>query len=135
MKGMNPDFGRPYTPPETEHHRKLSEEMAQRRVHLKGTDMTTKTKVRQGHLNGLEPPRIKAIDDAAETYYEAIRERLPLTQAEKDAKENLIEKMKEHQVDRYETPDGLVVVVTSKSKVKVKKKAETNGEEDDDEDE
>ena len=137
MKGMNPDFGRPYTPPETEHHRKLSEEMVERRTYLKGANMIAKAKsslgrissrVRQGHLAGLEPPRIKKIDDAAEVYYDVMTARCKLTKEEDEAKDNLIDKMKEHQVDRYETPDGLVVTVTSKSNVKVKRKENGGGE-------
>ena len=90
--------------------------------------MATKTRHRQGHLNGLEPPRIKQLDDAAEVYYDVMQARCKLAKEEDEAKDNLTDKMKEHQVDRYETQDGLVVTVTSKSNVKVKRKE--NGEED-----
>jgi hypothetical protein len=91
---------------------------------------TREKRPKQQFLDGMEPPRIKAIDDAADTYYSAMLERQRLTKEEDDAKINLLEKMKEQGLDRYETPDGLIVVVLSKSNVKCKKKPEpeTNGE-------
>lgn len=97
--------------------------------------MPTATKKRpkrgkQLRFEGMEPPSVPALDDAAETYYEAIQHRVRLSREEKDAKINLIEKMKENGVDRYETPDGLIVTVLSKSNVACKKKddAEANGD-------
>jgi len=95
---------------------------------------TRKRKARQGHLEGLEPPSVRAIDDAAETYYETMQERCKLSKEEDEAKDNLIDKMKENQLDRYETPDGLVITITSKSNVKAKKKkdVEENGDGEDD---
>jgi hypothetical protein len=94
--------------------------------------MATKTKAkrpRQQRIPGTEPESIKAIDDAADNYYEVMVERVRLSKQEDDAKDNLIDKMKENGVDRYETPDGLIVTITAKSNVKVKRKAESeNGE-------
>lgn len=87
-------------------------------------------KAKQAHLDGMEPPSIKAIDDAAENYYDTMQDRVKLSREEDEAKTALIEKMKEHGFERYEY-EGKVVMLTSKSnvKVKAKNKAEENGEE------
>lgn len=90
-------------------------------------------RVKQGHLNGMEPESIRAVDDAADNYYEAMRERVKLSKEEDEAKDNLIDKMKENKLDRYESAHGLVVTITHKSNVKVKPKQdaeESNGEDD-----
>jgi hypothetical protein len=77
----------------------------------------------------LAPPIIKPIEDAADTYYDVMVERCKLSKEEDEAKDNLIDKMKEHGVERYVTRDGKVVTVTNKSNVRVKKKdEETNGD-------
>lgn len=78
----------------------------------------------------MEPPRIKEIDSAADIYYDVMTDRCRLSKDEDEAKTNLIEKMKAHGLDLYETPDGLVVSILNKSNAKVKKKqdAEENGE-------
>ena len=66
--------------------------------------------------------RIRAVDDAADNYYEVMQERCVLSKEEDEKKTALIEIMKEHGIDRYETADGLVVTITAKSNVKCKKK-------------
>lgn len=78
-------------------------------------------KMKQGHLDGMAPPSNRIVDDAAETYFDVMQERCKLSKEEDEAKDNLIDKMKEARMDRYVTPDGLVVTVTNKSNVKVKK--------------
>jgi hypothetical protein len=88
-------------------------------------------RVKQGFIPGTEPPLIREIDDAAETYYEAMMERVKLSKDEDEAKQNLIDKMVKHDIERYETPDGLVITVTNKKNVKAKKKHDDNGEEGD----
>ncbi len=89
-----------------------------------------KEHVEQGYLNGQEPPRIRAIDQAARIYFDTMQDRCKLSKEEDEAKTNLIDKMKEHNLAFYECPNGLVVTVTEKSNVKCKKKnAESNGEE------
>lgn len=94
-------------------------------------------KPKQGYLPEMDPPRNRAVDAAAETYFDTMQERCKLSKEEDEAKDNLIDKMKESGMDRYETPDGLVVTVTSKSNVKVKRKGtgeeEANGDGDDNE--
>ena len=89
-----------------------------------------KRKARQGYLAEMEPPRIKEIDEAAEIYYDVMQQRCTLSKEEDEAKDNLIDKMKENDVNLYETADGLMVCITQKSNVKVKKKAdpEENGD-------
>lgn len=93
-------------------------------------------RLRQDSLPGMETPRIKAIDDAAATYYEVMMDRCKLSKEEDEAKDSLIDKMKENGVDRYETADGLVVTVTSKSNIKVKRRKDVsaNGDEEGDDD-
>lgn len=83
---------------------------------------TRKAKVKNGFLEGMEPPSHKDIDAAAENYFETMQERCALSKEEDEKKTALIEKMKEHDLLRYETPDGLVVTVTAKSNVKAKRK-------------
>lgn len=75
-------------------------------------------------LPGHEPEVIQELEDAADNYYDAVQDRIPLTKAEDEAKDSLIDKMKEHKLDRYITQDGLVVAITAVSNVKVKKKKE-----------
>lgn len=91
-----------------------------------------KKKPKQGFLPDMEPPSIKELDDAADIYYDVVHERLKLNKEEDEAKDNLIDKMKEHGVDRYETADGKVVTITATANVKVKPKkepkSESNGE-------
>lgn len=88
-------------------------------------------KPKQGHLPGLEPPRIKAIDDAAETYFEVMTDRCKLSKEEDEAKDNLIDCMLKAGQTRYVTADGLTVDVTNKSNVKVKRRKDVsaNGDE------
>ena len=89
--------------------------------------------VEQGYLEGQEPPRIKAIDQAAKIYHNAKKDRMALSEEEDQAKDNLIDKMKEHDLQYYETPDGMIVTLTATSnvKTKLKNKAEENGKEED----
>lgn len=89
-------------------------------------------KLKQQFIPGTEPESIPAIDAAAETYHEVMTERCGLSKQEDEAKDNLIDKMKEHGVDRYETPHGLVVSITSKSNVKVKRKKDAESAEEED---
>ncbi len=89
-----------------------------------------KAKPKQGYLPEMEPPTFKDIDSAAENYYDTMQERVKLSGEEDEAKTNLIEKMRSHDLERYEY-DGKIVMIVNKSNVKVKKakKAEENGEE------
>ena len=100
--------------------------------------MARRKKPKQGHLDGMEPPSIKALDDAADNYYEAMMDRVKLSKEEDEAKTNLIEKMKEHGLDRYETASGYVVSIVNMSKVKVKpvknQEEESDGSDDSDND-
>lgn len=80
-----------------------------------------KPKAKQEFLEGMEPPRVKAIDDAADNYFDTMQDRKALSETEDEQKDALIDLMKEHGMDRYVMPDGKVVMVTSKANVKVKK--------------
>jgi hypothetical protein len=96
---------------------------------------TRKKKAKQAHLNGMEPETIKAVDDAAEIYHDVKLERCKLSKEEDQAKDNLIDKMKEHGLSAYTTSDGIVVTLTSTSNVKTKRKSEPDQEEEDDDEE
>lgn len=85
-------------------------------------------KPKQQYLGDMAPPSIPEIDAAAETYYDAVQERLPLTKAEAEAKDNLIMAMVEHGQTRYEYEDKIVSLLDSKN-VKVKRKKSENGDE------
>ncbi len=88
-----------------------------------------KEKVKQGHLRGLEPVSIKAIDDAAEAYYDVMMERVKLSKEEDETKTALIEAMIGNGQTLYEYDhNGTVrqVILVSKSNVKVKKKTEVH---------
>ncbi len=78
-------------------------------------------KAKQGFIEGMEPPHIKAIDDAAENYYDTMLERKALSETEDEQKDALIDLMKANGMARYELPDGKVVMITEKANVKVKK--------------
>lgn len=83
-------------------------------------------KSKQPYLHpDMAPPSIPEIDSAAEAYYEAKNERQRLTEAEKNAKVNLVERMVAAKLTRYQTPDDLVVDLLTKSNVSCKKKQET----------
>lgn len=90
---------------------------------------TRPSRAKQGFLPEMEPPSHKDVDAAADNYYEVMMERTRLSKEEDEKKTYLIEKMREHGIERYVTPDGLVVTVSSKSNVAVKRK----GRKDDDE--
>ena len=77
---------------------------------------------RQGYLPDMEPPSIPALDEAADDYYETVEERHRLTIRQSELEGVLIDTMRQHSLDRYETRDGLVVSVLNKSNVKCKKK-------------
>ena len=80
------------------------------------------TRVKQRHLPGTEPPSIPEIDGAAEIYFDRMQERKTLLASEVEAKDALIDLMKDNRLTRYVTPDDLVVEVTAQSNVKCKKK-------------
>jgi hypothetical protein len=93
-------------------------------------------RLKQQHLEGMEPPRIPTLDSAIERYCDAMHERLPLTQAEKEAKDELIAQIHKHHAElggatKYTSPDGYEVNFTDVTQVKVKmakSDPESNGE-------
>lgn len=88
-----------------------------------------KPRAKQGRLPGMEPDSIRELDDAAENYFDVVRDRCKLSKEEDEKKDNLIALMNQHKIARYENEEGLVVTLTEKQKVKVeKKKQEPDGE-------
>ena len=87
---------------------------------------------KQAVLPGTEDQFIAALEDATATYYDVMIDRCKLSKEEAEAKDNLIDKMKENACERYETADGLVVTLTAKANLRCKKKkdVEANGEAD-----
>ncbi len=94
----------------------------------KATKKPRAPRPKQQFIPGTEPPSIPEIDQAAEAYYEAMKERLPYTAEEKAAKETLINKMVEHRQVRYEFNGFVVNLVDSKNVVVKPKKTEENGD-------
>lgn len=78
-------------------------------------------KPKQSYIEGTEPPSIPAIDAAAEHYVSVRDERCELSKQESEAHDNLLDKMREHGLDKYEF-DGHVVTCLSTTKAAVKKK-------------
>lgn len=78
--------------------------------------------VEQGFIEGMAPPRIKGVDQAARIYHTAKKERMALSEEEDQAKDNLIDRMKENDLQLYETPEGIIVTLTATSNLKTKMK-------------
>lgn len=74
---------------------------------------------KQEFLPGQEPPRIKAIDTAAEAYVAKRDARMAAGTLEQDAYGKLAEVMHEHKLDHYVIP-GTDLVVTRDVKEKFK---------------
>lgn len=83
-----------------------------------------KDKAKQKHFAGMEPPRIKALDDLAEQYREVRDERQRLTTEEVELKEKLLALMKDKQLTVYPIPDTdrEVVLEHGDETVKVRKR-------------
>lgn len=88
---------------------------------------------KQQHLPGMEPPRIKAIDNAADAYVEARNERQLLTQKEVTKRDTLMSLMQEHGLETYRYDGKRVELVKSDLKVKVRNVTEEPEEGDDEE--
>lgn len=76
---------------------------------------------RQPRIPTMEPESIPDLDAAAETYDEAKNQRVKKTLKEREAKDSLLEKMIEYNLERHVTPDGLVVTVTGKKNVRTER--------------
>ena len=59
-------------------------------------------KLRQQNLPGMEPPKIKAIDNATEAYVEIRDSRMALTKTEVAKRDTVLRLMKEHDLTSYE---------------------------------
>lgn len=83
---------------------------------------------KQGRLEGMVPPEIKEVSEAAETLREVRTERMDLTQREVKAADDLLAVMKKNKIREYRMENTLFVVEAGKTKVKVKRVSD--GEED-----
>jgi hypothetical protein len=79
----------------------------------------------QLHIEGTEPEYDRELDDAAWAYYEVMKERCQQSKDEKRLKTHLIDKMKEKGIGRYETKNGLIIVVSDTAHVSAKPKEST----------
>jgi hypothetical protein len=91
---------------------------------------TDEPDLEQGHMEGMAPPRIKAIDQAAKVYYGVMTERVALSKEEDEAKDALIDEMHKADLKYYECFDGKVVTLTEKTGLKIKPKKLQEGEKD-----
>jgi hypothetical protein len=98
----------------------------------------------QLEITGVERPKIKAIEKAADAYVDARDARMKLTEKECSTRETLIATIKEHASELTPNSEGalvyrygddlLVILKPGKDKVKVKHDS-TSGEDEDREDE
>ncbi len=79
------------------------------------------TRLKQAHLDGMEPPSINEIDEAAQKYYDLNDKSWKMRGKVDEAREELLEVMKKHKLTVYDF-DNKEVSVTEKEIVKVKKK-------------
>jgi len=84
-------------------------------------------KVKQAHLDGMDPPTITEIDDAAETYYSLNDKSWKMRGKVEEARDALLEIMKKHELTTYEY-ENKIVSVEEKEVVKVKNKKAYNGD-------
>lgn len=79
----------------------------------------------QSYISGLEPPRIKALDDKALAYRKAVAERQELLQEELRLKGQLMELMKKNGLQVYPVPDQdlEVALEVTEETVKVRKRS------------
>jgi hypothetical protein len=83
---------------------------------------------KQRHFDGLEPPSVPAIDEAAEAFWDAHQRLKESREADAQAGEELVRLMKEHGLPFYEC-EQFRIDLDTKSKAKVRKrKAEENGD-------
>lgn len=83
-------------------------------------------RIKQGHLEGLEPPSIDEIDESAQKYYDLNDKSWKMRGKVEEARDELLELMKKHKLTTYEF-DNKEVSITEKEIVKVKKKKAENG--------
>jgi hypothetical protein len=78
----------------------------------------------QGYIDPeLAPVKIRAVTDACRIYYKTMMERVELSKAEHEAKDNLINVMLANDIHFYEY-DGKIVVLVDLKNVKIRKKKE-----------
>lgn len=88
-----------------------------------------KRRPKQQHIPGMEPPTIREIEDAAETYVTYRDARMRAGESEQQAAANLLSLMHKNNLTEYEY-EGRKVLIAQLEKVKVKKAkaAEGNGD-------
>lgn len=77
---------------------------------------------KQRELPGTEQPRIDAIEEAADNFHGAKVEAKKFADEAKDLKEKLADLMKEHEIEHYETADGVIVMATVTRGCKTKRR-------------
>ena len=87
----------------------------------------------QRELAGMERPKVKEIEDAAEDYVAIRDKRMSLTEKEVDARAVLLAAMEKHKLDAYRFDDRVVIVLPAK-KVKVKTASDDEGDDEGDSD-
>jgi len=86
-------------------------------------------KTKQGYLDGIEPPSIKEIDEAAEEFYDAKLELKELKEKSDGARDKLVELLQANQLETYKTPEGILVSLKEgKSRVTAKKQTDGGDE-------
>lgn len=78
-------------------------------------------KSKQGWIDGMEPPSIPELDDAADELADVRAQRMALTDAEAKSADRLMLLMKKHKLRVYEYGEGRRVEIVGTEKVKVRK--------------
>lgn len=86
-------------------------------------------KVKQQVIPGSRPDEVADIEEAADSYYDAMKARVKASAKETETRDDLMSKMIDNKLSSYETREGLIVnMLDGKKKVTVKpRKDEENG--------
>lgn len=87
-----------------------------------------KPRAKQGWIEGMAPPSIPEIDEAASRYVGIRDERMRLTEEETTKKDMLLELMKKHKLKVYDFDGFQVFLVPGDVTVKVKRKKQPAAE-------
>ncbi len=90
------------------------------------TELRPAKRPKQEHLPTLEPPSIKALDEAIDAYQEVKLARVALSAKEMVAREAVATIMRDHKLNLYKTSDGNLLA-SFEEKCKVKRAKDDDG--------
>lgn len=90
------------------------------------------SKPKQQHFEGMEPPRVPALDSAMESYVAVRDQRMELTKREVELRGKVEELLKTNQLTTYANEHFRAEIKPAETKLKVKRLDTGEGDEDDD---